>query len=182
MRKHVYLFLADGFEEIEAVTTWDILCRGDVRVWTVSITGTRTVIGAHEIPVWTDMLFEDYHCMDGEAYILPGGGPGSEMLNKHEELKKLLVNQHEQGKWIAAICAAPMVLGGLGILEGKKAICYPGKESTLTGAIITDEPVVIDGNIITGKGPGFAFDFGLAVLAAVQGQEVADKVAGDLLL
>jgi len=180
--KKAYLFLATGFEEIEAVSTWDILCRGGIKVYTISITGTHTVLGAHKIPVWTDLLFEDYHCMDGDAYILPGGGPGSQMLNEHEGLKKLFVSQNEQGKLIAAICAAPMVLGGLGLLKEKKAICYPGMESTLEGAILTDQPVVKDGNIITGKGPGLAFDFGLAVLAALQGQEVADNVAADLLL
>jgi 4-methyl-5(b-hydroxyethyl)-thiazole monophosphate biosynthesis len=120
--------------------------------------------------------------MDGDAYILPGGGPGSHNLNAHEGLKKLLVCRAEHQKWIAAICAAPLVLGGLGLLVGKKAICYPGIEPYLKGAILTDQPVVTDGNIITGKGPGLAFDFALTILAVLHGQEVADNVAGDLLL
>jgi 4-methyl-5(b-hydroxyethyl)-thiazole monophosphate biosynthesis len=104
------------------------------------------------------------------------------MLNDHQALKQLLVSMNEQNKWIAAICAAPLVLGGLGLLAGKKAICYPGMESYLQGAILTDQPTVTDGNIITGKGPGLACHFCLTVLAVLQGQEVADTVANDLLL
>ena len=177
-----YLFLATGFEEIEAIVTTDILRRGDVELVTVSITGERTVTGAHRIPVVADKLFEETNFMDGDAFILPGGGPGSQMLNEHEALKKLLVCRFEHHKLIAAICAAPMVLGGLGLLKGKKAICYPGMESTLTEAILTDQPVVTDGNIITGKGPGLTFDFGLTVLATLQGREIAGNVAADLLL
>jgi len=158
------------------------LCRGGVELTTVSITGNHTVWGVHQIPVTADKLFEEIDCSDGDAFILPGGGPGSRMLNEHDALKQLLVRQNEQNKWIAAICAAPLVLGGLGLLQGKKAICYPGIEPFLTGALLTDEPTVTDGNLITGKGPGLAFDFGLTVLAALQGREVADNVAGDLLL
>jgi 4-methyl-5(b-hydroxyethyl)-thiazole monophosphate biosynthesis len=182
--KKAYLFLATGFEEIEAIATIDILRRGGVEVTVVSITGEHTVLGVHQIPVTADKLFEEADFSDGDAFILPGGGPGSQMLNGHDALKQLLVCRNEQNKWIAAICAAPLVLGGLGLLEGKKAICYPGCEPLLKGAILTDEPAVTDGNIITGKGPGLAFDFALTVLAALQGQgqEVADSVAGDLLL
>lgn len=180
--KKAYLFLATGFEETEAVTTADILRRGGVELITVSITGERTVCGLHQIPVMADILFEEADFMDGDAFILPGGGPGSQMLNRHEALKRLLVQQNEQNKWIAAICAAPLVLGGLGLVNGKKAVCYPGIEPQLTGAIIADQPAVTDGNIITGKGPGLAFNFGLTILAALHGQEIAGNVAGDLLL
>ena len=177
-----YLFLATGFEEIEAVATIDILRRGGVELTTISITGDLSVLGVHDIPVTADKLFEQADFSDGDAFILPGGGPGSFMLNNHTALKQLLFQQHEQNKWIAAICAAPLVLGGLGLLSGLKAICYPGMESYIQGAILTNQPVVIDGNIITGKGPGLAFDFGLTILAILQGQEVADNVARDLLL
>ena len=180
--KKAYLFLATGFEEIEAVATIDVLRRGGVELITVSITGKRMVVGAHQIPVTADILFEEADFSDGDAFILPGGGPGSQMLNKHEALKQLLVQQNEQNKWIAAICAAPLVLGGLGMLKGKKAICYPGIEPMLTGAILINLPTVTDGNIITGKGPGFAFDFALTVLTALHGQEVAANVFDDLLL
>ena len=177
-----YIFLATGFEEIEAISTIDILRRGEVELVTVSITGELTVMGLHQIPVKADMLFEEADFADGDAFILPGGGPGSFMLNDHNALKQLLVSKNEQKKWIAAICAAPLVLGGLGLLDGKKAICYPGMESYIQGAVLTDAPAVTDGNIITGKGPGLAINFGLTILAALYGQDVANKVACDLLV
>jgi 4-methyl-5(b-hydroxyethyl)-thiazole monophosphate biosynthesis len=176
-----YIFLATGFEEIEAIATIDILRRGEVETTTVSITGNRNVVGVHQIPVTADILFEETDFSDGDAFILPGGGPGSFMLNDHEALKQLLVDKCNQNKWICAICAAPLVLGGLGLLAGKQAICYPGMESYIQGAILTDTPVVTDGKIITGKGPGLALDFGLTILANLQGQTIADKVADDLL-
>ena len=176
-----YIFLATGFEEIEAITTMDILRRGEVELVTVSITGELMVLGLHQIPIIADQLFEEVDFLDGDAFILPGGGPGSFMLNDHEALKQLLVSKNKQKKWIAAICAAPLVLGGLGILEGKKAICYPGMESYIQGAVLTDAPVVIDENIITGKGPGLSFKFGLTILSALHGQVIADKVAANLL-
>jgi len=177
-----YIFLATGFEEIEAIATMDILRRGEVELTAVSITGELSVLGLHQIPVIADILFDEADFSDGDAFILPGGGPGSFMLNDHEALRELLVNKNEQGKWIAAICAAPLVLGGLGLLKGKKAICYPGMESYIQGAVLTDEAAVIDGNIITGKGPGLALTFGLTILAVLHGQDIADKVASNLLL
>ena len=177
-----YIFLATGFEEIEAISTIDILRRGEVEIMTVSVTGELTVMGVHRIPVTADILFEEADFSDGDAFILPGGGPGSFKLNDHVALKQLLIDKNKQDKWIAAICAAPLVLGGLGLLKGKKAICYPGMESYIQGAILTDAPVVTDGNIITGKGPGLALNFGLTILATLHGQDMADKVAGDLLL
>jgi len=176
-----YIFLATGFEEIEAIATIDILRRGEVETIIVSITGERTVLGVHQITVTADILFEEADFSDGDAFILPGGGPGSFMLNDHEALKQLLVSKHEQGKWIAAICAAPLVLGGLGLLDGKRAICYPGMESYIQDAVLIDLPVVTDENIITGKGPGLALNFGLTMLATLQGRDLADKVADDLL-
>jgi 4-methyl-5(b-hydroxyethyl)-thiazole monophosphate biosynthesis len=179
--KKAYLFLATGFEETEAIGTVDVLRRGEVQLITVSITGALVVSGAHGIPVVADQLFEDADFSDADALILPGGGPGSQMLNGHEALKKQLVRQYEQNRLVAAICAAPLVLGGLGLLKGKKATCYPGIEPQLTGAILTGVPAVADGNIITGKGPGLVFDFGLAILAALHGTETANSVADDLL-
>lgn len=180
--KQAFVFLATGFEEMEAIGTIDILRRGGVDVITVSITGDKTVLGVHNVPVVADKLFDEADYSTADILILPGGGPGSQMLNSHDKLKAQLVEQNKQNKLIAAICAAPLVLGGLGLLEGKKAICYPGVEPQLTGAIITDEPAVKDGNIITGKGPGLVFNFGLMVLETLQGKETADSVAGDLLL
>jgi len=180
--KKAFVFLATGFEEMEAIGTIDILRRGGVELTTVSITGEQTVLGVHNIPVKADKLFDETDYTTADILILPGGGPGSQMLNGHAGLKDLIVQHYKQDKLIAAICAAPLVFGGLGLLEGKKAICYPGVEPQLTGAIITDEPAVKDGNIITGKGPGLVFNFGLLILETLQGKETADSVASDLLL
>ena len=154
--KNAVVFLATGFEEIEALGTIDVLRRGGVRVMMVSITGDRLVIGAHDIPVMADYLFEeaDFSCVD--ALILPGGIPGSNHLNAHAHLKELVKEKTEEGVLIGAICAGPMVLGGLGLLKGKRATCFPFFEPTMVGAIPTDNGVEQDGNIITSKGPGFA--------------------------
>jgi len=177
------VFLATGFEEMEAVGTIDILRRGNIETVTVSITGNKTVTGVHNISVIADELFENVDCKAYDALVLPGGGPGSEMLNKHESLRKALVEQYESGKLIAAICASPRVFGSLGLLDGKKATCYPGIEPELTGATVVNEPTVTDGNIITGRGPGLVFDFGLAVVKYLSGNDCeADDVAEALLL
>lgn len=182
MKKKTYLFLATGFEETEAVGTIDILRRGGVDVTTVSITDKRIVTGAHGIPIEADALFDDISFVDAHVLILPGGGPGSQMLNKHTALKQLIVQHAEQNKHLAAICAAPLVFGGLGLLKGKRATCYPGIEPLLTDAILaTEQPTVTDGNITTGKGPGLVFDFGLEILAQLAGKNAADSVAADLL-
>jgi 4-methyl-5(b-hydroxyethyl)-thiazole monophosphate biosynthesis len=178
----VFLFLAEGFEETEAVGTIDILYRGGVEVTTVSITGAKVVMGAHHIPVVADKLFEGTDFSRGAMLILPGGMPGAGNLNAHAGLKSLLMEYNNEGNRIAAICAAPLVLGGLRILQDKRATVYPGYENTLLGATIVDAKVVKDGNIITGKGPGYVFDFGLAIVAELQGQEKATEVACEMLL
>jgi 4-methyl-5(b-hydroxyethyl)-thiazole monophosphate biosynthesis len=180
--KKTFIFLAAGFEEIEAIATIDVIRRGELDITIVSVTGQLQVTGAHGIPVTADALFEDTDFSSGDLLILPGGMPGASNLNAHPELKNLLKQYAQAGKKIAAICAAPLVLGGLDLLQGKKATAYPGYESTLKGATYQDKPVVKDGNIITGKGPGFAFDFGLAIVEELQGKVKADKVATGLLL
>ena len=177
------VFLATGCEEMEAVGTIDILRRGGIETVTVSVTGEKTVTGVHNIPIIADELFENVDCMAYDALVLPGGGPGSEMLNRHEDLRKALVSHYKNGKLIAAICASPRVFGSLGLLNGKKATCYPGIEPELTGSTIVNEPTVTDGNIITGRGPGLVFDFGLAIVKYLHSNESkAVSVAGDLLL
>ena len=173
------VFLATGFEEMEAIGTIDILRRAGVETDTVSITGDKTVTGVHGIPVVADELFEEIDFWDCIAFILPGGGPGSIMLNQHEDLREVLVNAAESSL-IAAICAAPRVLGSLGLLKGKKATCYPGIEPELTGATILPNSVVTDENIITGRGPGSVIDFGLAILHYLNAN--AGQVASDLLV
>ncbi|MDR2384676.1 MAG: DJ-1/PfpI family protein [Tannerella sp.] len=176
------VFLATGFEETEAVGTIDILRRGNMDTVTVSITGNKTVTGVHRIPVVADELFDnvDYSLFD--VLALPGGGPGSLMLNKHEGVRKAIVEHYNNRKLIAAICASPRVFGNLGLLEGKKATCYPGIEPELKGAIIVDKPAVTDHNVITGKGPGLVFDFGLEILKYCGADGCAGDVAEELLL
>lgn len=180
--KKAFVFLATGFEEIEATGTIDVLRRGEVDTTVVSITGEHKVMGAHGLTLMADKLFEKTDFSEADALILPGGMPGSNNLNACEPLKELLVKQYESGKIVAAICAAPFVLGGLGILNGRKATCYPGFEPYLTGAIPTDELVVIDGNVITGKGPGLVFDFGITLVNALNGSSKAKEIAGGLLI
>lgn len=173
------LFLVDGFEEIEALGAIDILRRGGVEVSSVSVTGKKEVMGSHKIPVIADMLFEEADFSNVEMLVLPGG---TIALNEHEPLKAKVKEFAGAGKKVAAICAAPMVLGGLGILKGKRATVYPGYEQYLDGAIIVPEPVIIEDNIITGRGPGLTFKFALTLVEILKGKEVADKVSSDLLL
>ncbi|MDR2498235.1 MAG: DJ-1/PfpI family protein [Tannerellaceae bacterium] len=185
--KTAFIFLADGFEEIEAIGITDVLRRADIDVILVSTEDEEdvTALGAHDIAVEYDMAFDNFDVADADeadALILPGGMPGSANLNEHEPLKELLVEHYNKGKLVAAICAAPIVLGGLGLLEGRRATCYPSFEPQLKGAILTDAPVVTDGNVITGKSPGSVFAFALAVVEYLVGKEIADQVAADLCL
>ena len=180
--KEVFVFLAEGFEEIEAVATIDVIRRAEINVTTVSISNDYLVKGAHAISVMADKLFTEADFSNGDMLILPGGMPGASNLNNHAGLKNLLNSYVTHEKKIAAICAAPLVLGGLGILQGKNATAYPGFETTLTGAEYVKTGVVIDGNIITGRGPGFAVDFGLAIVSQLMGQEKADEVGAGMLL
>ena len=180
--KKVIVFLAEGFEEIEAISVIDILRRAEITVQSVSITGNQAVLGVHGIRVEADILFEDANFSDADMLVLPGGGPGSNNLNKHENLKSVIAEQNKKGKWLAAICAAPLVLGEMGLLQGKKATCFPGKEPSLIGAILQNEAVVVDGNIITGKGPGFTTIFALQIVEELQGKTKANEVKASLLL
>jgi len=180
--KKVFLFLATGFEETEAVATTDVLLRGGIEAVTISITKDYLVEGAHGILVKADKLFEEVNFDEGAMLVLPGGMPGASNLNEHRKLKELILKYFLEGKYLAAICAAPLVFGGLGILKGKRATCYPSFESTLEGAIIAYDSVVQDDKIITAKGPGFVFDFGLKIVAEIQSQAKSNEVAKGLLL
>jgi len=182
MMKKAYVFLATGFEEIEAIGTIDVLRRGNIETISVSITGEYNVTGAHGIVVKADILFNDADFSDADALVLPGGMPGSNNLNDFSPLKEQLVSQYNKGKLVAAICAAPLVLGGLGLLEGKKATCYPSFEPTLTGATATSEATETDGNVITGKGPGLVFDFALAIISKLNSPQIAAETAAGLLI
>ena len=178
----VFLFLAQGFEETEVVGTLDVLIRGGLKVTSVSITGEKAVEGAHGISVVADQLFEETDFSQGALLVLPGGQPGTDHLNAHAGLKSLLVNYHNEGKWLAAICAAPLVLGELNLLRNKQATVYPGYEDRLLGAVASDLPLVKDGKIITAQGPGYVFDFALAIVSELQGQDKANEVAAGMLL
>ncbi len=171
----IAIFLAVGFEEIEAVTIIDVLRRGGIGLDIISVSGGEYVEGSHGIIMRCDKLFYNVDYDNYDFLILPGGQPGTDHLNSHDGLKNLLVKFNEQDKKIAAICAAPSVLGELGILEGKEAICYPSYEKHLKGAIISEKGVVKSQNIITGKGPSYAIDFTLELLRLfISEKEVMD--------
>ncbi len=172
----VYVYLATGFEEIEALTCIDILRRGDVDAKGVSIGGGLCVGGARGITVIADLLFEEADKDACDMIVLPGGLPGAQYLQDHEGLAEMIKEFAAAGKWVCAICAAPMALGHHGVLEGKKATIYPGMEDRLTGAEPVSELAVRDGNIITGMAPGAAMEFALTLLEALKGKEVADEV------
>ena len=180
--KKVALFLANGFEEIEALGIIDILRRAQIPVLTVSITDEKVVTGAHNVKVIADTTFTETDFKDIEILVLPGGMPGAKHLNEHDGLKNLISEYHSKGQQIAAICAAPMVLGGLRILEGKRATTYPGFEPELIGANITGENVVVDENITTGKGPCLVFEFALRLVEQIAGLQVRREVQSGLLL
>ena len=190
--KGTYVFLADGFEVSEALTTVNMLRRGGVNVKTVSIYDDRIVTSSNRIPVIADMAFGEFKasttfgaCLPTDVMIFPGGMPGSSNLAAFGKLMDIMQEHYAEGGTLAAICAAPsVVLSLLPNLEGKNMTCYDGFEETLQakGAVYVKEGVVVDGNIITGRGPGWAVEFGLAILAHVKGQEVADKVKAGLML
>lgn len=178
----VYLHLAEGFEEIEAISVVDILRRAKINVETVSLTGNLEVTGAHEIIVKVDKLFEetDYDC--GSMIILPGGLPGTNNINAHNGIKDMIVNYYNQDKWLGAICAAPIVFGGLGLLKNRTATSYPGFEEELSGAKLSVEPVVQDGKIITSRGPGTANLFALKIVEVLAGSKIAAEIKNGMLI
>jgi 4-methyl-5(b-hydroxyethyl)-thiazole monophosphate biosynthesis len=177
----VLLHLATGFEEIEAITTIDILRRANIESQMVSVTSKLEVVGVHDITVVADILFEDVLYDDVDMIILPGGMPGSVNLDAHEGLKSKIQEHYNKKKWLAAICAAPLVFGRMGLLEGKEAICYPSFEPELRGATIVDDIVAVSGNIITGKGAGVTMDFALEIVKQLKGEEMARQIAIALL-
>ena len=172
----VIVLFADGFEEIEALATVDILRRGGVEVQMASIQEDKWVSGAHGIRVEADVMAEKVDLQSVEAVILPGGGTGTENLKHSAWVEKTLRWAQEKGLYLCAICAAPSVLGKYGYLKGKKAICYDGFEEQLTGAEITDRAVVTDGKVITSKGAGTAHLFAFEILKHLKGEDVAQQV------
>ncbi len=172
----VIILLADGFEEIEALTPLDVLRRAGVEAKTVGI-GTRVAIGAHGIPVVCDKSPDDVSIDEVEMIILPGGMPGATNLDSSSFVDKLIREATERGTRLAAICAAPLCLGRRGLLEGKEAVCFPGFESELSGAKISERDVVTDGSITTAKAMGSALDFSLELVSLLVSREKAEEIA-----
>ena len=172
----VFVHLAEGFEEIEAVAIIDVLRRAGIETKSVSVTGDKNVRGSHDITVIADILFEEADYDNCGMIVLPGGMPGAANLLAHGGLKDEIISFSEKGKYLAAICAAPMILGELGILKGKKATIFPGMEEKLTGAVVGADRVVTDGNIITSKGAGTAIEFALAIVGLLKSREEAEAL------
>lgn len=171
----VYILLADGFEEAEAVTPWDILKRAGAEVLLVSVSGEKHVTGSHGLVIRSDMPIGK---ADGrfDMIFLPGGKTGTDNLAASAEVKNILLKADGEGRFIAAICAAPSVLGKYGLLKGRKATCFPGWEDKLDGAVITDAKIVRDGNYITGRGMGVSHEFGYYLAEVLYGKGKADQL------
>lgn len=172
----IYVFLANGFEEIEAIATIDVLRRAELGVITVGV-GSKQITGAHGLTITADKSTTDLVTFsDVDAVVLPGGMPGTLNLEKDKVVRKFIEFAECNGRLIAAICAAPSILGHMGLLEGKKATCFPGFEEQLTGAEYIDESVVRDNNLITAKGAGVAIDFGLEIVKVFCGETEAKRM------
>jgi 4-methyl-5(b-hydroxyethyl)-thiazole monophosphate biosynthesis len=176
----VYVFLADGFEDVEALIPIDVLRRGGVEVVTISTTIFPLVESAHGVNIEADLQFDQSDYSDADLLMLPGGMPGASNLFEHKGVCDALMAQFKAGKKIAAICASPaVVLAPLGILDGKKATCYPGFEQALDkgGADYTGDLVTVDGNIITGEGPAAAFPYAYELLTQLVDKQTSDQIA-----
>lgn len=160
----VYTFFATGYEEVEALTVVDLLRRAGVEVNMVSVTDEKNVTGSHGISINMDSKFDDNDYSDGDLFFLPGGMPGTKNLLAHKGLCGLLRDKAEEGKRLAAVCAAPSVYGQLGLLKGRRATCYLGFEEQLIGAECVTDSVVTDGNITTSRGMGTSIDLGLELI------------------
>lgn len=175
------IFMADGVEEIEALTVVDLLRRAKEEIVMVNIHDTDKVVGSHNIVTETDQKISEFNPADYDAVVLPGGLRGHQNLKANDKVIAAVKEMAAAGKLVTAICAAPTVLGYAGVLEGKKAICYPGMEDGLTGAVVTTEEVVCDGNIITSRGMGTAIPFGLAIIEYLQDKNAADEMAAKIV-
>ena len=173
----IAVFFADGFEEIEGLTPVDMARRAGIEVTTVSIMDTQIIEGSHRIFIKADEMFKEGSYDEYDMLLLPGGGVGTQNLEIHDALHNELKKAYENGKYIAAICAAPRLLGKLGLLKGRKATCYPGNEGFLEGAEYHPELKALSvGKMITARGMGAATEFGAEVIAALSGREKADEI------
>lgn len=178
----VFLFLADGFEEVEAIAPIDIFRRAAIDLITISVKNELFVTGAHGVTLLADKLFTEVDFSENDLLFLPGGLPGTTNLDKHEGLKKLIKNQVLTGQKIAAICAAPSILGKLELLKDKEAICYPGFENLLINAKISDKKIVKSGNIYTAKAAGVAIQFALMLVEELKGKEASESISKAIFL
>jgi 4-methyl-5(b-hydroxyethyl)-thiazole monophosphate biosynthesis len=177
-----YVFLATGFEDLEAITIYDVLHRAGLPVEYVSITDEYQVVGAHGTVVVAHRLFSEIDSQNVQSLLLPGGMPGATHLLAHKGLTDLLIEKSKTSVLLGALCASPMILGRLGLLKGKKATVYPGFEEALEGAILcNDSSTVEDGTIITGKGPGVAIDFALHIVTYLKDASSAQRIAESML-
>jgi 4-methyl-5(b-hydroxyethyl)-thiazole monophosphate biosynthesis len=177
----VCIFLAQGFEEIEGLTVVDLMRRAEIPITMVSIGDSLEVTGAHGIRVTADAYLADMDFSDTEMLVLPGGAPGTCNLNACEPLKALLKDFYEQGRYIAAICAAPMIFGQLGFLKNRKATCYPGFEEYLDGAEHLLDTVVVDETVITSRGLGTAIDFAAALITLLTDAATAEEITKSVI-
>ena len=179
--KKVLVPLAEGFEEIEAITVIDVLRRADLDLTTCHV-GSNPVKGAHGVPLMADRPLEKVEAADFDLICLPGGMPGATHLKESEKVLTLVKQIEARGGWVAAICAAPIVLAHAGVLQHKKATCYPGFEKQLSSALYTREQVVVDGRIITANGPGAALPFALKLVECLAGKAAVDRLREQMLL
>lgn len=180
MSKRVTVFFANGFEEIEGLTVVDLLRRAKVEVEMVSIEDSLVVTGSHQITVTTDVLLKDMN-KETDVLVLPGGMPGTRNLQKCEPLKDIILEKVKENIYLAAICAAPLVYGQLGLLKGKRATCYPGFEEELLEANTTLNPVEVDGHFITSRGLGTAVEFALTIIEVLLGKEESERIAKSII-
>lgn len=175
--KKIGIFLAEGFEEVEGLTVVDLLRRAGLEVVMISIMGQKEIHGSHQIGVLADALYEEVDFGELDGVVLPGGMPGTVNLGNHPGVNEVIRSFAEEGKLVSAICAAPSVLGQAGILQGKKAACYPGFEEKLTGAEVVYEEVAEAGNVITSRGMGTAIPFGLKLVEYFTTKQKAEELA-----
>lgn len=175
-----YMFFAEGFEEVEAIAALDVIRRAKIDIKSVGV-GNKTVCGSHGISVNCDISSDEIcEISDISGVILPGGMPGTLNLFECEKVHEVIDYCYEKGKLLCAICAAPLIFGRKGLLDSVEAVCFPGFEEELKGAVVSDKFVCCDGNVITAKGMGSAVNFGLAIVSAVKGQAFADELKSTL--
>ncbi|MDO5569945.1 MAG: DJ-1/PfpI family protein [Bacteroidales bacterium] len=179
--KKVYIFIAPHFEETEAIGTIDVLRRAGIDVESVSISNEKVVESSHGVKIITDKTFNECDFNQGNMIILPGGMPGTRNLQNDKNLEALIAKYNKEGKYLAAICAAPLVYGQMDLLNGKEAVCYPGFEDELKGAVIKKDAVAVSSNFITSRGAGTVFDFALKLVEILKSKDEAEKVKNSII-